>query len=71
MNLSGNSPQKVGSRRLLPIAAVQAELGGVHRTTIYGLVREGGFPQPVKIGGSSRWLSDELRAWRDRRAADR
>ena len=53
------------ARRLLAMPAVQAEVG-LHKTTIYGLIRDGKFPKPIKIGDSSRWLSDELAAWIDR-----
>jgi prophage regulatory protein len=59
-----------GARRLLPLPAVQAEVG-LHKTTIYGLIRDGKFPRPIKIGDSSRWLSDELEAWIDELAASR
>lgn len=57
-------------RRLLPLPAVQAEVG-LHKTTIYGLMRDGKFPRPIKIGDSSRWLSDELEAWINELAASR
>ena len=57
-------------RRLLPMPAVQAEVG-LHKTTIYGLIRDGKFPRPIKIGDSSRWLSDELEAWINELAASR
>jgi predicted DNA-binding transcriptional regulator AlpA len=50
--------------------AVQAEVG-LHKTTIYGLIRDGKFPRPIKIGDSSRWLSDELEAWINELAASR
>jgi len=55
---------------LLPLPAVQAEVG-LHKTTIYGLMRDGKFPRPIKIGDSSRWLSDELEAWINELAASR
>ncbi len=45
--------------RLLPLAAILAEFK-LHKTTIYGLIKRGKFPRPVKIGGSSRWLADEI-----------
>jgi prophage regulatory protein len=58
------------ARRLLPMPAVQAEVG-LHKTTIYGLIRDGRFAKPIKIGDSSRWLSDELEAWINELAASR
>jgi prophage regulatory protein len=63
-----DTPQS--ARRLLPMPAVQAEVG-LHKTTIYGLIRDGKFPKPIKIGDSSRWLSDELEAWINELAASR
>ncbi len=45
--------------RLLPLSAVLAEFG-LHKTTIYGLIKQRKFPPPIKIGGSSRWLADEI-----------
>jgi prophage regulatory protein len=45
--------------RLLPLAAVLAEFK-LHKTTVYGLIKRGMFPRPIKVGGSSRWLADEI-----------
>lgn len=33
------------------------------RSRIYGLIVEGSFPPPIKIGRSSRWLKSEIDAW--------
>jgi predicted DNA-binding transcriptional regulator AlpA len=30
--------------------------------TLYRGIRQGRYPQPVKVGGSSRWLRSELEA---------
>ena len=60
-------PQNVGVRRLLRLPEVLAALGGMHKTTVYGLIREGQFPAPIKIGGSSRWPSDDIATWIDSR----
>lgn len=30
---------------------------------IYAMIKRGKFPPQVKIGGSSRWRSSELKAW--------
>ncbi len=51
------------SRRLLRLPAVQAALGGMHKTTLYALIRDGRFPPPIKIGGASRWVADEIQAF--------
>ncbi len=41
------------------------------RSTIYGLIREGRFPAPIKVGKSSRWLTTELNTWIEQQAAKR
>jgi predicted DNA-binding transcriptional regulator AlpA len=61
------NPNSKASGDLLPLSAVQAELGGYHKTTLYSWIKRGKFPKPVKIGGSSRWIADEIRAWKKER----
>jgi hypothetical protein len=39
-------PQNVSSRRLLPLSAILAEFG-LHKTTVYGLIKQGKFPRPT------------------------
>jgi predicted DNA-binding transcriptional regulator AlpA len=63
-------PQNVSSRRLLPLKAVSAEFA-LHRTTIHWLVKAGKFPKPIRIGGSCRWIADEIEAFKAERMADR
>ena len=29
----------------------------------YKLIQDGAFPQPIKLGRSSRWLQSEVEAW--------
>ena len=41
------------------------------RSRIYALIDEGGFPQPIKIGRSSRWLKSEIDSWITTQAAAR
>ena len=37
---------------------------GIARTTIYRKMREGSFPEPLKIGARAvRWPSSEIEAW--------
>ena len=38
-------------------------LTGLSRSTIYREMREGRFPEPVKIGRAVRWREDEIAAW--------
>lgn len=44
---------------------------GIGRSTIYNLIKEGDFPQPIELGPNSvGWLVDEVKDWlsnRDRR----
>jgi prophage regulatory protein len=63
-------PQNVSSRRLLPLSAILAEFG-LHKTTVYGLIKQNRFPRPIKVGGSSRWLADEIEAFKAERMASR
>lgn len=40
------------------------KLIGIKRSTIYKLMREGVFPEPIKIsGGTVRWPKAELETW--------
>ena len=39
------------------------ELTGVSRATLYVIMRKKGFPKPLKIGGSRRWLASEIHQW--------
>jgi prophage regulatory protein len=48
--------------RLLPIAAVQQQLG-ISRSTIYNLVAQGAIPRPVKLGQRNYFSERELQAW--------
>lgn len=36
---------------------------GLCRSNIYQQIQAGKFPEPVKIGRSSRWLASEIHAW--------
>jgi prophage regulatory protein len=50
--------------QLLRIRDVCAKLAGVHRATVYRLIAEAGFPQPVAIGGNAvAWHAHEVDAW--------
>ena len=39
------------------------EMLQVSRATLYKFVSERGFPQPLKLGRSNRWLAIEVAAW--------
>jgi predicted DNA-binding transcriptional regulator AlpA len=48
--------------RLLPLPEVESR-SGFKSSFIYQLIKEGKFPQPVKIGTSSRWRESEVQQW--------
>ena len=50
--------------RLLPIKEV-VKIVGFKKSTIYKFIKEGKFPEPVKIGTSSRWKLSSIRKWMD------
>lgn len=47
---------------LLKIEAV-AKAIGVSEKHIYRLIRQQGFPKPIKIGRSSRWKKSDIAEW--------
>jgi predicted DNA-binding transcriptional regulator AlpA len=53
------------STDLLDRRAVCRMFGGtrpLNASTLYRNIKAGRFPQPIKIGGSSRWLKEECEA---------
>lgn len=53
---------------LIRLAEV-CELLGISRSTIYNLLANSDFPQPVRVGEKAvRWQVDAIEAWRDARA---
>lgn len=47
--------------QLLITAAVAAEMLSMGKSTFWQNVKNGSLPQPVKIGGATRWRVGELR----------
>ncbi|QIP57518.1 helix-turn-helix transcriptional regulator [Hafnia alvei] len=45
-------------------------LTGLTDKWFYKQMKNGQFPQPVKLGRSSRWLKSELELWIQQRIAD-
>jgi len=41
------------------------------RSQLYLLIQRGEFPEPIKLGRSSRWLASEVHAWVHQKAATR
>ena len=62
------------TERLLRLSEVQPRTG-LSRTTIYRKMRDGSFPEPLKIGVRAvRWPESEIAAWlaaRPRASGDR
>ncbi|MGO8778926.1 MAG: helix-turn-helix transcriptional regulator [Rhodomicrobium sp.] len=55
-------------RRLIRLKVVLSRVG-YSRSTIYALIKEGRFPQQVKIGPrASAWDEDEVQEWINSRA---
>ena len=55
-------PSAFRTYRLIPIRSV-LERTSLSRTTLYQLIKEGTFPQPVKVGKASRWVEAEVEEW--------
>lgn len=56
--------------KLIPLPAVIARVS-LQRTAIYKLIKRQKFPAPVKVGGASRWVEDEVDAFITAAAAAR
>jgi predicted DNA-binding transcriptional regulator AlpA len=46
------------------------EFTGLSNKWFYKLIQEGGFPKPIKLGRSSRWLQSEIEKWMQKRIVD-
>ena len=60
---SGVMAAETGLDRLLNMAEV-LEVTGLSRSSIYSLMRQGGFPEPLKAGPRAvRWRLSEIEEW--------
>jgi predicted DNA-binding transcriptional regulator AlpA len=50
------------SDHLLTKVEVCRYFGGINPATLYRWIRQGSFPKPIHVGGSSRWLRSECEA---------
>lgn len=58
-----SAPQTLSKElRLLPLAEVMYRTS-LSRSLLYSLIQRKRFPPPVKIGGASRWSSNQIDAW--------
>ncbi|ERP95685.1 hypothetical protein Q669_29370 [Labrenzia sp. C1B10] len=55
---------------MIPIAEV-AKRVGFSRSMIYVLIKEDGFPEPIKTRSASRWCPLEIYEWKQRKKAER
>lgn len=53
-----NTPQT-----LFDLAEVKARTGYKSSTSVYALMREHGFPEPIRVGRTRRWVATEVSAW--------
>ncbi|WP_042845670.1 helix-turn-helix transcriptional regulator [Providencia rettgeri] len=45
-------------------------LTGLTDKWFYKLIQDGGFPKPIKLGRSSRWLRSEVENWMQQRITE-
>lgn len=62
------NPSPVDVLLQLPEVCRQAGFG---KTAIYRMVKEGTFPEPIKLGPASRWSQLEVQAWIEEQKAAR
>ncbi|MDR1074812.1 MAG: AlpA family phage regulatory protein [Xanthomonadaceae bacterium] len=55
-----NTPTEI--EELAPLQRVLT-MTGCSRTRIYGLIKEGAFPAPIKLWGRSLWVVSEVQGW--------
>ena len=60
----------LSNAKLIRLPAV-SERVTMKRTAIYGLIKAGRFPAPVKIGSTSAWVDLEITSWLSERMAAR
>ena len=56
--------------RLLKFRQVRAR-AGIGATKCYGLIKQGEFPRPIKVGAASFWVEHEVENWIAKRIAER
>lgn len=56
-------PDQPPADRLIPLKEVMA-ICGKSKTSVYGAIKSGDFPRPVKFGlRTSRWVESEVYRW--------
>ncbi len=67
MQFPGNTPAPATEARqpdrLLALPDVE-QVTGLKKTTIYGLIKKGEFPRPIRLTRrASRWPASQVQAW--------
>ena len=65
-----NSYKELRMDKLMKINEVENTVG-FRKSTIYSRISEGGFPPPVRIGRSNRWLASDVSGWIEEKAGQR
>jgi prophage regulatory protein len=63
------SNQVTQENRLIRLPEVMRRVG-MARPTVYRAIKEGRFPEPVKVGSASMWVEREIEAWIRERIAE-
>jgi prophage regulatory protein len=69
-NNLGTVASEVNHTLLWTLPTLRKQIG-MSRSSIYQQIQAGVFPQPVKLGRSSRWLAAEIQAWVQAKAENR
>lgn len=48
---------------LFDLAEVKARTGYRSSTSVYALMRDHGFPEPIRVGRTRRWVASEVFDW--------
>ena len=65
------NPAPVSSEVLLLRLPDLIRMTQLSKSTIYGLIQEGGFPEPVKVGHASVWKSAAIHQWVEQLGAEK
>lgn len=56
-------------QKLLRLSEVVERIG-FKKSSIYLWISEGKFPQPLKLGQSTRWVASEVESWLEKKIAE-
>ena len=61
--MNGTTSTPIPDAQLLLDAPAVGKLLGLSASTVWRIHARAGMPRPLKLGGSTRWRADEIRAW--------